>query len=85
MQVKKLGYNSCLNIRIMWKVQVKNINHGFVCNLQGQINDVWKHDLYQQAAGGFNKSRAGGEASGSGARLLISNLDFGVNDADIQV
>lgn len=49
-----------------------------------QVNDVWKHDLYQQAAGSFNKPRAGGDASGSGGRLLISNLDFGVNDADIQ-
>ena len=49
--------------------------------------DVWEHDMYDGRGGG----RGGGVSRGSiggGSRdgkLLISNLDFGVNDADIQV
>lgn len=38
------------------------------------INDQWTHDLFQ-----------GGSAPGSATKLIVSNLDFGVNDNDIQV
>lgn len=46
-------------------------------NKAASINGKWSHDLYQN----------GGAASGGGggsAKLIISNLDFGVNDSDIE-
>ena len=52
--------------------------------------DVWEHDMYDgRGSGGARNgvgrlSGGGGSARGDG-KLLISNLDFGVNDADIQV
>jgi hypothetical protein len=64
------------------------------CNLQnicvyscfkGPIEGVWQHDLFQQSAGSQQRPTAGGDASARLGKLLISNLDFGVNDADIQV
>ena len=55
--------------------------------LQGQIQGVWQHDLFQQSAGAGLQQRptAGGDATARFGKLLISNLDFGVNDSDIQV
>jgi len=51
--------------------------------LSASINGQWDHDLYQNRArgNGFTASRR----SDSGqAKLVISNLDFGVNDQDIK-
>lgn len=43
------------------------------------INGQWSHDLFQ------GRRSAGGRVEGSGqAKLVISNLDFGVNDQDIK-
>ena len=50
-----------------------------------QLPDTWKHDMYEGGASPVQRGRAtGGLMTGSG-KLLISKLDFGVNDADIQV
>jgi THO complex subunit 4 len=52
--------------------------------LQGDVNNTWKHDMFE---GG--KKRLGGGGGGGGgplggsSKLLVSNLDFGVSDADI--
>ena len=56
--------------------------------------DVWQHDLFDGGATGVRRYSGGGGGGGGGGvgggmgnagKLLISNLDFGVNDSDIQV
>jgi hypothetical protein len=49
--------------------------------LYKQMGGQWTHDLFQ------GRRSAGGRVEGQtgSAKLVISNLDFGVNDEDIKV
>ena len=54
-----------------------------------ELPDVWQHDMYDGSGGGFRRGGGGALAGRTGlpssGKLLVSNLDFGVNDSDIQV
>ncbi|XP_067633957.1 THO complex subunit 4 isoform X2 [Eurosta solidaginis] len=45
---------------------------------RGDVNSAWKHDMYDGPRRGILKG------SSEVAKLLVSNLDYGVSDSDIQ-
>lgn len=52
---------------------------------QGDINSRWQHDMYDSAFGKRGIGRGGVSLTTTGpTKLLVSNLDFGVSNSDIQ-
>ncbi|XP_019745080.1 aly/REF export factor 2-like [Hippocampus comes] len=50
-----------------------------------ELPDKWQHDMFEQHSGEHRGQSSGTERRGENrAKLLISNLDFGVSDTDIQ-
>lgn len=49
---------------------------------QGDVNSTWKHDMFNDF--GEKKIQRSGPISTGPVKLLVSNLDFGVSDSDIQ-
>ncbi|XP_066157320.1 THO complex subunit 4 [Euwallacea fornicatus] len=52
---------------------------------RGDVNSAWKHDLFEgYGARKIAAARATVQATMGPTKLLVSNLDFGVSDSDIQ-
>lgn len=61
-----------------------------VVSLQGNPEGDWQHDMFEGGAAGGQRRTAnprlgGGAVQGGSSKLVVSNLDFGVSDADIKV
>ncbi|CAH2980807.1 unnamed protein product [Chilo suppressalis] len=50
---------------------------------RGDVNSTWKHDMFNEFTD-RKIQRGGGPLSTGPTKLLVSNLDFGVSDSDIQ-
>lgn len=53
-------------------------------NLQGDVNSAWKHDMYEGGKALLLRGavKPGNRVLGN-AKLLVSNLDYGVSESDI--
>ena len=47
--------------------------------VRGDVDGSWSHDMFEGGA-----PRRGGLTTGGVAKLIVSNLDHGVSDSDIQ-
>ncbi|XP_059052150.1 THO complex subunit 4-like [Achroia grisella] len=65
---------------------IRNRNRGSVTKptnyTRGDVNSTWKHDMFSDF--GDKKIPRSGPITTGPTKLLVSNLDFGVSDSDIQ-
>lgn len=52
---------------------------------QGAAEGMWVHDKFQGAGGARVALTTAGGISGGGSKITVSNLHYGVSDADIIV
>ncbi|XP_050680069.1 THO complex subunit 4 isoform X2 [Leptidea sinapis] len=50
--------------------------------MRGDVNSTWKHDMFNEYTD--KKTQRGAPITTGPTKLLVSNLDFGVSDTDIQ-
>lgn len=50
-----------------------------------QLPDTWQHDMFDGGSAPIKRVGLSPTSMSGQGKLLISNLDFGVNDSDIQV
>lgn len=49
-----------------------------------ELPDRWQHDMFEENVGAPRRQVTEGRVVENGCKLLVSNLDFGVSDSDIQ-
>ena len=75
----------------MAKHEQTTLVFGFRFVQSGNPDGVWSHDKFQDFGGagarrsGGLRTASGSGGTGGGAKITISNLHFGVTDADIIV
>jgi len=66
-------------------VQQRRGGRGATYSRPKQLPDVWQHDMFDGSGPARRTSGGGGGGGGrASSKLLVSNLDFGVNDADVR-
>lgn len=65
--------------------QYEMLNIVLTCALQGNPEGEWQHDMYEGGPRKNNPRLGSPTAAAGSSKLVVSNLDFGVSDADIKV
>lgn len=79
---------ACLHAPNQLSISALNVWVLPFCSRQPRnLPDKWDHDMYEGGGGGEYNTGAGGGGGGrfASSKLLISNLDYGVSNADIKV
>lgn len=78
-----IGFPGSLHWICWWGTQKPNQQKHKI-HFQGDVNSSWKHDLFEGGRKGAAATLVGGlRTQGGASKLVVSNLDFSVSDADI--
>lgn len=76
---------ACLHAPNQLSISALNVWVLPFCSRQPRnLPDKWDHDMYE-GGGEYNTGAGGGGGRFASSKLLISNLDYGVSNADIKV